>query len=631
MAELSRVSRDGKLIIVKVDGKFYQHAQLLSGDSMVVSIDTTKGFDSLSSATSSGSWRRPTAVEKGKAKFMSTENKKTRTFRVPGHVHDAAKNALEAFSDGTAVPSMDELMHLSSLASGQPVPISTIKWFKKSFSSIDSETERLGGNVTKTWISKFKDEPLTAAAFMPSDDFEYYAIGEDEENPANAIGLLIVDDQDNLFTWTDGNLFPIPDSLDDYEAPSIVEISDEDATALAGWLDTNPEPGETFTLTDIDPEERNLVELAYSEIDWDEIDRMESLTADATGYSPAERSENASRQYRSNDGRFGGDQVEKSAEFATPRARLTTPLPLVEDVAARIDAYLAENSDPAPVDVAEEAPVVAAGESSDKEPLYFAVVDPVDQTAVLDVVSITPDESGQAAAWRRAGGEWVSDSALLSDLRGDTPPPVVELQDEGTVKDVLSQVDEYDSSRDQDDVEQTIAASAYELADYSKEQRENDAKKGLALPDGSYPIRTVSDLENAIKAFGRAPESKRDDVKKHIKKRAKALNRNDLVPSDWKSASIFDDSHLSPLYGEYGEIIAMVAAGGRGGNAETLRRYWTVGKGAAKIRWGTEGDLTRCHRQLSKYMPGRSWGYCQNLHQRVFGMSNAKRDKLVGQ
>lgn len=84
---------------------------------------------------------------------------------------------------------------------------------------------------------------------------------------------------------------------------------------------------------------------------------------------------------------------------------------------------------------------------------------------------------------------------------------------------------------------------------------------------------------------------------------------------------------MSPLYGEYGEIL--IAAAGQG-NAETLRQYWSAGKGAAKIRWGTKGDLTRCHRQLNKYMPGRAWGYCQNLHQRIFGVSNAKRDKAVG-
>ena len=56
------------------------------------------------------------------------------------------------------------------------------------------------------------------------------------------------------------------------------------------------------------------------------------------------------------------------------------------------------------------------------------------------------------------------------------------------------------------------------------------------------------------------------------------------------------------------------------GDAERLRRYWTVGEGALKIRWGTPGDFDRCVTQLSKYMPGRAEGYCNHLHKRATGM-----------
>ena len=56
------------------------------------------------------------------------------------------------------------------------------------------------------------------------------------------------------------------------------------------------------------------------------------------------------------------------------------------------------------------------------------------------------------------------------------------------------------------------------------------------------------------------------------------------------------------------------------GDAEVLRRYWTIGKGALKIRWGTPGDFTRCVRELDQYMPGRAEGYCANLHHRATGM-----------
>lgn len=64
------------------------------------------------------------------------------------------------------------------------------------------------------------------------------------------------------------------------------------------------------------------------------------------------------------------------------------------------------------------------------------------------------------------------------------------------------------------------------------------------------------------------------------------------------------------------------------GNTEALKRYWTTGPGGARIRWGTEGDLTRCHREVSKEVPAVDmtsddvWGYCQNLHKRLFGVPN---------
>lgn len=56
------------------------------------------------------------------------------------------------------------------------------------------------------------------------------------------------------------------------------------------------------------------------------------------------------------------------------------------------------------------------------------------------------------------------------------------------------------------------------------------------------------------------------------------------------------------------------------GNAEQLRRYWLTGKGGLRIRWGTPGDFTRCERLLDQYMPGRSEGYCANLHKRATGV-----------
>jgi hypothetical protein len=52
-----------------------------------------------------------------------------------------------------------------------------------------------------------------------------------------------------------------------------------------------------------------------------------------------------------------------------------------------------------------------------------------------------------------------------------------------------------------------------------------------------------------------------------------------------------------------------------------IRRYWTHGKGAAKIRWGQPGDFNRCRSQLGKYVnPAFLAGTCANMHKEAIGV-----------
>lgn len=61
-----------------------------------------------------------------------------------------------------------------------------------------------------------------------------------------------------------------------------------------------------------------------------------------------------------------------------------------------------------------------------------------------------------------------------------------------------------------------------------------------------------------------------------------------------------------------------------------LLQYWTTGEGAAKIRWGTDGDWTRCHRYLSEYIPGRADGACATLHKLTTGVWPGDRRNADG-
>jgi hypothetical protein len=77
--------------------------------------------------------------------------------------------------------------------------------------------------------------------------------------------------------------------------------------------------------------------------------------------------------------------------------------------------------------------------------------------------------------------------------------------------------------------------SAYWLDDraFTAEERKSGAKAGWAKADGSYPIRNTGDLKNAISAWGRGGATASD--KSWIKKRAKALGAEGMLPDDWKT------------------------------------------------------------------------------------------------
>ena len=79
-------------------------------------------------------------------------------------------------------------------------------------------------------------------------------------------------------------------------------------------------------------------------------------------------------------------------------------------------------------------------------------------------------------------------------------------------------------------------AESLEKADFTEEQRDKLAKKKEALPDGSFPIRNKSDLKNAIRLAGNAKNPER--ARRWIKRRAKTLGAEDMIPDTWKAKEI---------------------------------------------------------------------------------------------
>ena len=56
------------------------------------------------------------------------------------------------------------------------------------------------------------------------------------------------------------------------------------------------------------------------------------------------------------------------------------------------------------------------------------------------------------------------------------------------------------------------------------------------MPGGRFPIRNRSDLQNAIRAVGRARggEQGRRAVRRFIMRRARALGLTNLIPDTWR-------------------------------------------------------------------------------------------------
>lgn len=581
-----------------------------------------------------------------------------RPFRVPTQVRKDITEVLEA---GNTTFSTEELVHAKALAYDETVSRSDIEWISSFFCDIEAAEKLRGGFKGRKWASKVLSDKdpsdyypedggsmETRYAFN-DDEFAYFAVGGNEFD-VSAYALIAVDYETGVvFAWKENGFEPLEEAdVESFEAPLIMDIDEDTAISLAKFIDTNPSG--QFDVRDSDAEERNLFLLAQAEIDYEEIGRMSAIVADATGYSPQERSVNAQRQQRGPGGRFGGGQATGSSPdgklgASFPKAKLTSELPVVPDIAARIAEWIVSAPEGAltasgafaeevPVEATEapaEEPTEAPAEesSASAEALYFAIVDEVDKTAVMNAFAIIK-EGGAPKAYLRNAGNWAPSPETLQDVQGTTPPPVVELDVPEPAKSVLAQIDQHDSTQTQETTDNQEPAPA-------PAEEAPIAASGFALPTGEFEILDADDLKSAVKAFSTVAETYKGEAKRHIRKRALALNRFDLIPEDWRSLSVIERgeelANQSPLYGTYGEVI--VAAGVPGiadapsdfKAVRRLKNYWKMGKGAAKIRWGSEGDLTRCHRNLAKYLGSEdAWGYCQNIHQEIFGVSNAERD-----
>jgi len=132
------------------------------------------------------------------------------------------------------------------------------------------------------------------------------------------------------------------------------------------------------------------------------------------------------------------------------------------------------------------------------------------------------------------------------------------------------------------------------MAKYSADQLRQMAKSGQAMTnaagDPSFPIADKEDLQNAIKAVGRAGKD-HDVVRRHIIRRAKAMGMSDAVPSNWSATgALAQEGERTPdvfqsvliLEGEVPRVQILQEASAGNGNVMRLKVPFYVGESIAR-------------------------------------------------
>lgn len=297
-------------------------------------------------------------------------------------------------------------------------------------------------------------------------------------------------------------------------------------------------------------------------------------------------------------------------------------------------------------------PVTAAGapakamspKQSDVTPLYLAVVSPEDPRAVFDCIALVPssDQSTSPMTYARRKGKWERDPLILNDLNSATPPPVVPL-DASVLEDVLAQVDQNSPETASDEAGLSASGviprehplivlwgtpSAIVAAGGVDRNRGNAeelrrywtkgpgaAKIGWGTPgDWRRCVRYLS--KHMVDAEGYCQLRHKETVGKYT-----GDQKNHASVEEFEIDSAFEiPQNIIDAAREYDSLTAAGGVDRNRGDAEKLRRYWTVGAGAMKIRWGMPGDWTRCVRHLGKYLGPRARGYCALRHKEMTGM-----------
>lgn len=156
------------------------------------------------------------------------------------------------------------------------------------------------------------------------------------------------------------------------------------------------------------------------------------------------------------------------------------------------------------------------------------------------------------------------------------------------VRDVLAKAD-----AESDDVRLSPAqamalvhAASVRKADYDTADRKHLASTGAAMPDGSYPIASRADLEDAVRAVGRGGAS-HDAIRRHIIARARALGATGTIPDNWNADGSLKEHPVAKAEQDMDPTAALAEPDGEapGDPADPGSPAWEAVDAASARKW----------------------------------------------
>lgn len=546
-----------------------------------------------------------------------------RIYTVPTNVRNTALAAKSSDTKFSAVT-----QHVNSLLTdSKQVSCEDVLWISRFFDSNTENSSQTDIGTTSVWQA-WGGEPARQWSQSLAAKLDYDSVLADAgtyETPG--VALFLEDSEDEYSFWTEPtedrgqfvkDLYVLTphgtwmawgngDWLE-CEAPErtakFIELDSEAAIYIAGSLFDAPE-----TLVDLrtpNPDAWDLAQEAYEDVDWEFVDRLytpNAINAAASpveqDYTPEERSKNASGQLRDANGRFaeiGASGAIKSSGLGgiIKSADQKTGIITVEASDGSVYNVPSKDFEVGAAPHPKVDPEAAKETNVDFSGIVAPIADPVVSKARLseDIRVLTPaaitaalDKYADRISRERLENSkkfnQIVAAASSSDAGADVPPASADpTPDDTDVNPIYIAIVEKNDPRTVTDLVALVPATAT-----SSDPKTFRRVGGKWVEDS----KILADIRSATPP---------PVVQLNAEQYQDVLQQVDFTPT----------GEETPV-----EESPLTAAGGADrnrGNAEVLRRYWTVGPGGLKIRWGTGGQYKRCVRLLSKYLGERSHGYC---------------------